>query len=387
MASTEQTSTESPWLDGVAEPERVSAIPKRAGTLIVGGGLAGTALAASLARSGEPPLLLEAHVAAWGASGRNAGFVLAQGPRVAAHPAVQEAAAATRLRLAQLASRHAFGYRKTGSIRLAGDEAEAEAFRRAPRPDGVTVLEGSALPPPWNSGRWPAGWIDAGDGVVHPAALVRALRDDARAAGASVLEGIRVDALQPAAAHVRVRTPQGTVRADRVVLATNAWTDRLWPGLSIVPRRAQMLEARVEGALAWPQPVYARGGADYWRAMPDGRLLLGGCRDAGGPEEETAVDQPGAKVQAALDGLLQTLLGDRPARVTRRWAGIMGFTPDGMPYLGPGPTSDRVWLFAGFHGHGLGWAPGLADVMARALTSGVDHIPAPFRMRSVEGRR
>ena len=386
MSSSEQRTTSSPWLADARHESPSSPLPPRAGLLIIGGGIAGMSLAASLAAS--EPLLLESRFPGWGASGRNAGFILAEGPHMDAtdeearirHVALRDAGLATRARLHDLSATYEFSLRPTGSVRLADNHAEAEAFREAPHARGVSVVPASALPPPWDTGRWPAGRVDAGDAVVDPVALIGALRAEAEAGGARVRAATHVVALSADQDGVRVTTDAGDVVAQHVLVATNAWTRQLVPEIPIRPRRAQMLEALVDGDVSWTQPVYARGGADYWRAMPDGRVLVGGCRDAGGRDEETDAAEPGALVQAALDRLLHELLPERTYRVTRRWAGIMGFTPDGAPWIGPLPSTDRVWLFAGFHGHGMGWAPGLAQTVATAVRDGADHIPPVFRI-------
>ena len=377
---------ESPWLtDRTIRP--TAPPPRRARWVIVGGGITGTSLAADLAD--EATVLLDERPAlATGASGRNAGFVLAEGAHLFAGPladALRRIGLATRMRVQALSRTRAFGYAPTGSLRLATCEAEAASFL-ADVPD-VTVLDRSNLPAPWCGGPWWGGRVDAGDAVVDPVALVDALADQAAEGGTHIAAGMRVSSLMPAAGGVAVRCADGTViQADRVVLATNATTSTLLPKVPIVAQRAQMLEARVQRpSPAWPQPVYARQGADYWRAMPDGRLLLGGCRDAGGTGEETNEAVPSSPVQRALNALLATLLPDTTVRVTRRWAGIMGFTPDGAPLAGPVDDEERVWVLAGFHGHGMGWAPGLAQDVALALREGADRIPPAFRVSRFNG--
>jgi len=56
-----------------------------------------------------------------------------------------------------------------------------------------------------------------------------------------------------------------------------------------------------------------------------------------------------------------------PVNVTHRWAGIWGETPDGLPFAGRVPGSDRLWVAGGYSGHGnvLGFACG--DLVARAI--------------------
>ena len=71
-------------------------------------------------------------------------------------------------------------------------------------------------------------------------------------------------------------------------------------------------------------------------------------------------------MQARLDGLVADLLGRMP-RITHRWAGIWGETPDRLPLVGRIPGRDGVWVAGGYSGHGnvLGLACG--DLVAHAI--------------------
>jgi glycine/D-amino acid oxidase-like deaminating enzyme len=75
---------------------------------------------------------------------------------------------------------------------------------------------------------------------------------------------------------------------------------------------------------------------------------------------------PTARVQAHLDEHLRGLGASAP--VTHRWAGIMGFTADELPLVGPLPGHPNVWISAGYTGHGLAFAFHCARRLAQALT-------------------
>ena len=72
---------------------------------------------------------------------------------------------------------------------------------------------------------------------------------------------------------------------------------------------------------------------------------------------------------------------DARIEVTHRWAGTMGFTPDGLPSVGLVPGIRGIHLFAGWNGHGMGWAPGLADLLASHLMGERAPLRAQFRPR------
>ena len=83
------------------------------------------------------------------------------------------------------------------------------------------------------------------------------------------------------------------------------------------------------------------------------------------PRRPTSRRRP-TLVQARIEALVEQLVGDRP-RVTHRWAGIWGTTPDLEPLAGPVPGREGVWVAGGYSGHGnvLGLACG--DLVARAI--------------------
>ena len=94
--------------------------------------------------------------------------------------------------------------------------------------------------------------------------------------------------------------------------------------------------------------------------------MIGGSRDASPTTEETDVEATTELVQGRLETLVEELVGYRP-RVTHRWAGIWGTTPDLEPLVGPVPGRESVWVAGGYSGHGnvLGLACG--DLVARAI--------------------
>jgi glycine/D-amino acid oxidase-like deaminating enzyme len=71
-------------------------------------------------------------------------------------------------------------------------------------------------------------------------------------------------------------------------------------------------------------------------------------------------------------------------RVERRWAGVMDYTADGRPLVGPVPGAAGQWVIAGFGGHGLPAGLGAGRAVARAVTTGrppaelEPYVPARF---------
>jgi glycine/D-amino acid oxidase-like deaminating enzyme len=329
----------------------------------VGGGVTGCSCALTLAGRGVRVRLHEARVVAGGASGRNGGFALRGG--VGAYDEARRALGDVRARLLWELSERTLdrleqlagdAFRRTGSLRLAADDSERDALVReleALREDGFAIEWMPELAAPLD--RLFAGAIlHPGDGSLQPARWVRRLARLAAEAGAEIVEGDRVDI--------------DAVDSDVVVLAADGLTSAALPELADVvwPVRGQMLVTEPLRERLFERPHYARHGYDYWQQLPDGRLVVGGRRDASFETENTDVEETTQPVQERIEALAAELAGE-PPRVTHRWAGIWGQTPDLLPLVGRVPGRDRLWVAGGYSGHGnvLGLACG--DLVARAI--------------------
>lgn len=357
--------TTSYWLD-----DDRSTLPRgtpidKPDVIVVGGGVTGCSCALTLARRGVRVQLREAREIAGGASGRNGGFALrgAAMPYDAARDAYGREAARRLMTLTErsvdrLEELAGDAFRRVGSLRLAFGAAERDALRRehdALHEDGFAVEWLEELPSPLDR-LYAGALLHPNDGVLHPARWVRRLAAHAVEAGADVRLGSRVDL--------------ETLEADAaaVVVAADGFTASLLPELTgvVVPTRGQVLVTEPVSPVRYARPHYARGGYDYWHQLPDGRLVIGGSRDAAFDEERTEIEATTAVVQGRIEALAAELLEAQP-RVTRRWAGIWGTTPDEVPLVGRMPGREGVWIAGGYSGHGnvLGLACG--DLVARAL--------------------
>ncbi|MGH2377282.1 MAG: NAD(P)/FAD-dependent oxidoreductase [Candidatus Limnocylindria bacterium] len=200
------------------------------------------------------------------------------------------------------------------------------------------------------------------DGEVHPVKLVRGLADAAEGLGARIHEGTHVTAVRADS----VTTAAGTVRAGAVVVCTNAYSDAVLPRARVVPIRAQMLATAPLERRLFPRPVYAHRGFRYWRQNADGRVLVGGWRNTALEEETGTEARPTDAIQRHLDAFLAEHGVTAP--VTHRWAGIMGFSHDSLPYIGR--CSDGVYLHAGFTGHGNALAIAGGEIVASLIRNG-----------------
>jgi len=330
---------------------------------VIGGGVTGCSCALTLAEHGVAVRLHEAREIAGGASGRNGGFAL-RGATAPYDRARAELGVASARRLMTLTERAldrmeqlaGDAFRRVGSLRLAADDAERDALRRehdALLDDGFAVEWVDALPPRLGA-LYEGAILHPGDGTIQPARWVRRLAAHAAAAGADLREH------DPVTVH--------GVDADVVVVAGDGFTASLLPELAAVvqPTRGQVLVTEPLGELLYSRPHYARDGYDYWQQLPDGRLVLGGQRDASPATEDTDVEQTTDVIQERLEQLAAALVGGTP-RVTHRWAGIWGTTPDLLPLAGRVPGRDDTWLAGGYSGHGNALGLACGDLVARAI--------------------
>ncbi|HEU5439923.1 MAG TPA: FAD-binding oxidoreductase [Ktedonobacterales bacterium] len=346
---------------------------------IVGGGITGCAAALWLARAGARAIVLEARQVAAGASGRNGGFLLAgTAEDYAAAIARYGRERARRIwdfgvrnqRLAadllgELAG-HGWqsGFRRAGSLRIAASAAEFathEASVPLLREDGwqAELVAQDHLPErirPFYRG----GIYYPGDGEIQPARFVAGLAMLASQAGATIHEQSPVTGVERVAGGgLRVATASGAVSASHILLATNAWLPELAAmhgaeplAGAITPTRGQMLVTAPIAERLFDCPCYANEGYQYWRQLPDGRLVVGGWRDTSFETELTDDETPGVLVQDQLDAFVHETLALPDVTIERRWAGIMAFSPDGLPLVGALPGVVGVYVSGGYTGHG-----------------------------------
>lgn len=301
------------WLE-TAEPEPAGIGPlpthRTAEVAVIGGGYTGLAAAHRLAgRYGLETVVLEAHRIGWGASGRNGGFVSMTLGKVPLDERVsrwglEAARRSIRLGLDAVETVHelidsegiACDPQPRGSLQVAhgpGAAAELRArcatYRDRLGYDGVRFLDRAALDAEgYLRGPSAHGAIRLRDAFgLHPLRYVRGLARAALARGATLHDASPVEAWQRAGGWHHLATPRGTVRARRVVLATNGYTpERLHPFFRgrtlaatsniIVTRALSADEWRETGMLTTEVYADTRKLLFYWRRLPDDRMLFGG---------------------------------------------------------------------------------------------------------------
>nr|MDQ6919780.1 FAD-binding oxidoreductase [Candidatus Dormibacteraeota bacterium] len=328
-------------------------LPESCDVLVVGGGITGLALVHWL-RGRAGAVLVERDRIGAGASGRNAGFLLAgvsscyavavrrYGRARAA--ALWQFTADTHDLLAAALDGRASAYRRLGGVTQAGGPEE-----RLDLAESADLLGDDGFPVEHREGRL----VNPRDGELDPVEALEIFAADA--APGIIREGVEVVGLETGQGGVRVHSLGGACRAGVVVLATNAYTPLLVPGVGIRPIRAQVAATAPSSHRLVDRPTYADRGFQYWRQLIGGRVLAGGYRDRDLEHEVGYDTRPSRLVQEYLTAHLRAL--GAGTQITHRWAGIMGFTPDALPLVGCLPDLPNVYFAVGFTGGGMGYGP------------------------------
>ncbi|CAH0039099.1 unnamed protein product [Clonostachys rhizophaga] len=166
-----------------------------------------------------------------------------------------------------------------------------------------------------------------------------------------------------------VTTARGTIKAKKILLATNAYTSRIAPEFKdhIVPVRgicSRIVVPKGSQAPFLPQTYSIRHGPslyDYLVPRNDGSIIVGGAKPTWWSDTSQwyNVSDDSKLIEPALpyfEGLMQrTFMGweKSGAYPDKIWTGIMGYSSDFMPYVGEVPKKPGQMVLAGFSGHGM----------------------------------
>jgi glycine/D-amino acid oxidase-like deaminating enzyme len=212
---------------------------------------------------------------------------------------------------------------------------------------------------------------------------------------------------------VAVETSQGSVEADFVVNATNAWAPRVSARLGgmplpISPLKRYLYHLKVTqpimSEVAWrrqPMTIYGMGPGRGCFSRPDGpQLVLGTSHET--PSEPAFADEdqdridPGCSHEHGLENLGYQVLSQVAdfapeladcGGLAATSGGYYGMTPDANPLIGSDARIPNLLHAAGFSGHGIMHAP-ITAVLVEALLAGdardgMVRLPAPFAEHAI----
>jgi gamma-glutamylputrescine oxidase len=379
--------TSETWYE--ATVDRGAMMPPLAGTVeadvcVVGGGLAGLTTALEIQRRDKRVVLLEARRLAWGASGRNGGFVFngfARGiDEVAAVAGLDRAKALYRL------SKHGTEYVRREAASLAADAKMGDGVLVALRVDDAGALrrrqevmardfdeplelksteETRAL---LRTERYYQSLVQHGAFHIHPLRYALALASEARRLGAQIHENTPTLMVERHGSGFAARTQLGSVRSQHVVHCVSALDRRIHPetGRAVLPVAtyvavtAPLVQQAITTSLA---AADTRRAGNYYRVIEEGRILWGG-------KITTRVNEPRLLAEAMKCDMASVFpqLGSPP--IDYAWAGIMGYALHKMPLIGR--SADGQFYASAFGGHGLNTTAMAGLLIAHAIADNDD---------------
>lgn len=314
-------------------------------------GLGGSGLAAThrLLDLGQRVVAIDAGIVAGGAAGRNGGFLLA-GAMDFYHDAVhlhgRDRAKAlyqrTLVELDRMQQQTPEAIRLEGSLRIADSDEELEDCRIQ-----LKTMHDDGFAATWYEGPEGTGLRIPTDGVFQPLRRCRKLAESARQRGAQLHESTTALDIRGS----QVVTPEGEIKCQSVIVAVDGRLELVLPELAgrVRTARLQMLASAPTTAVQTRHAVYSRYGYEYWQQLDDGSVVLGGMRDRAGESEWTAMAEPAEPVQSMLESYLRERLGIHEP-ITHRWAGVVGYTEDGLPVFNE--VRPGVWAIGAYSGTG-----------------------------------
>ncbi|KIN63005.1 Oxidoreductase [Sulfitobacter noctilucicola] len=373
---------------------------------IIGGGFTGISAALHLAEAGVSVSVLEGRRIGWGASGRNGGFCCLGGGmlgndaleqafgRVGRDEWRQSEVASIRLveslleRFGLDVDRHSEG--ETQMAHRAKDyeamASEVAFYKDTYGLDARLTPKAQLATEGLNAGFHGAITVPIGFGL-NPRKYIKGLVAAAEDAGADVFERTLVTEIERRNGGFDLRTAQGSIRAKRVIVATNGYSaedmpdwlaGRYMPTQSTVIVTRPMSQSEL-GAQGWTsvQAAYdTRHLLHYFRLMPDNRMLFGvrGGLLATPGSEERAV----RRARADFDRMFPEW---RQVQTPYSWSGMVCIARDRMPFVGEVPGEPGMYASLCYHGNGVAMASYCGAILADLLQ---DQAPNRIYPRAVQ---
>jgi glycine/D-amino acid oxidase-like deaminating enzyme len=357
----------------------------RVDVAIIGGGFTGLSTASEFKRDnpGATVAVLEAAVVGYGASGRNGGFNMklfglepeftklrwGRQKTIEAHRYAQRAVSWVRKLIEE--NNLNSDYRHTGMFRVSYSQAQLRRLQRTYRfmqdlgiDDDVAFWRREQLQAEFRTDRFAGALYERETGILNPCKHVRELKRLALSAGAAVYEQSPVDLISRAGGKIRLRTAAGEVTANKLVIATNAYTRSL-KGLPKLAARqipmwtfqvvtAPLAAAHWEG-IGWKNQQSFEDNRQlvhYFRPTMDGRITMGGG-DITTPSGDGFDHDFAPRIWRHCEEHLRWIFPQlRDVPVDYRWGGPVSVNLDMTPeisFLG----DERIIYSGGCIGHGV----------------------------------
>jgi gamma-glutamylputrescine oxidase len=363
---------------------------RRADVVIVGGGFTGLSAAAHLAKAGVDVALIDANRFGDGASGRNGGQ-LGTGHRTSLDE-LEEVVGWTRAKalfdLAEEAKAHLLEFAAVnkieidfmpGQLSVAHKKRYVDDYRkyadymreRAGYPH-ISFMDAEETARRLGSTRYFGGTRDTGTGHIHPLKLVIGSTRVAKEAGAHLFENTRATGIRRNGGRIEVKTPLGTITADKALYAVNAYGGEVEP---VSAAHVMPIGSFIGATVPLPadSPVLPGGESvddsrfvvRYFRKSKDGRLLFGGreiyaVKDA--QDIHIHIRRQITEIYPALKDI----------EITHGWGGFVGITVPRRPFVRE--VMPGVISAGGYSGHGVMLSNFLGKLYAETVAGNRDRL-------------
>ncbi|MGH8224091.1 MAG: NAD(P)/FAD-dependent oxidoreductase [Woeseiaceae bacterium] len=390
-----------------ASANDVTACPPLAGSVdadvcVIGAGYTGLSSAICLAERGFRVVVLEARKVGFGASGRNGGQMIggiSGEERIARHSGPEYEDLLWELRWAghdiiraRVAKYDIRCDLKAGYVDVAikarhlrALERAAETLARRNFPHDFGLMSAAETRAALGTGAYIGALRNMANGHLHPLELCIGEARAAASLGAAIYEHSPVTSLESGGvghgSKVTAHTPHGSVIADAVIIAGNAYqafeprlSRRFFPVRSYIIATAPLSAAQLETvnprdyAVCDPNFVL-----EYFRLSTDRRLLFGGrCNYFGKDSRRIATE-----LRPRMERIYPQLAG---IAIDYAWGGTIAVTPRRTPQLGR--LAPNLWYSQGYSGHGINVSHLAGELLAEAIAGSMERFDVLARMKS-----
>ena len=352
---------------------------------IIGGGFTGLSTAIEFKRDhpGASVAVLEAAVVGYGASGRNGGFNMklfglepdftkfrwGREQTIAAHRYMQRAVAWVKTLIED--NHLDSDYRHTGMFRVSYSPAQLRRLEKTYQfmqdlgiDDDVSLCSREQMQAEFHTDRYAGALYERETGILNPCKHVRELKRLAAAAGATVYELSPVDLVTRRGGKIQLQTAGGGVTADKLVVATNAYSRSLKGLPQLAARQMPMWTFQVVTApltdaqwesIGWKQQQSFEDNRQlvhYFRPTVDGRITMGGG-DITTPSDDSFDHDFHPRIWRHCEAHLKWIFPQlRDVPIAYRWGGPVSVNLDMTPEIGF-LGDERVIFSTGCIGHGV----------------------------------
>ncbi|WP_035531224.1 glycine oxidase ThiO [Halobacillus kuroshimensis] len=331
--------------------------------IVVGGGVIGSSVAYQLARRQKKVLVIDRGKTGQKASSAAAGMLGAQS-ELKGDDSLFQMARTSRAMFPSLAvelkelSGIDIGLQQKGLYKIASSKGEAESLQQLGRfqetagekAEWMDAGEMRQKEPALSDRFWGALYLPE-DGQVDAPKLTKAFAASAAALGADFLEHTDVTGLvEENGRIIGVRTIGGTYTGNAVIAAAGAWSASL---LNAERTIVETYPVKGECFSVWTKrplitgTLFTKG--CYIVPKAGNRLVIGATEQVGSFDESVTLEglfQLMEKARRLIPSLRESEMEDT-------WAGIRPQTKSGIPYVGPHPEKEGLWMATGHYRNGI----------------------------------